>query len=162
MLPGAAVLGAPCSWRLSFCNTFAKHLLNTYCVHQLHKGGEYTGLPLKEQWGRQTGRQIITLLWHRSGDDRGMGTEAQGIQATAACAAYLGLLPLWPSLVQRMSRIPGGNPGRWLSKRSFHSWMCLVVANSPPSPVHSASRMAGAKEAPNVSPQRLPSQLMSP
>lgn len=57
MLPGSTMLGVPLSgtamprvpysWRLSFCNTFTKYLLNTYHVHQLYKSIECTDLLLK-------------------------------------------------------------------------------------------------------------------
>lgn len=57
MLPGSTLLGVPLSgtamprvpysWRLSFCNTFIKHRLSTYHVHQLFKSIECTDLLLK-------------------------------------------------------------------------------------------------------------------
>lgn len=46
-LSGTAMPRVPYSWRLSFCNTFIKHLLSTYHVHQLFKSIACTDLLLK-------------------------------------------------------------------------------------------------------------------
>lgn len=137
VLPDTAVLAIPYPCRLSLHDTFAKHTLSTYYVHQLCQSVEDTDLLLKDTQGvgradTKTGNYAVLRCW---GGNGGMPTEAplgshsglaSGWEASATClACFLS----GPAFVPGKWWVPRGNPERRLSKQNFHTGCALLEAN---------------------------------